>query len=204
MFDLVYRHCAAASIRLAPPAASPFALPPRGAPPTLTDVPKRLLQHLPVFTPLSDEERLALAPLLKRRTFKTGDVLIEQGVVAPALFILTSGVLAALQQHDGREIEVLRLAPGDCFGQASVMAGAVTTFKVKALTRAVVYEIAKDDIAPILTERPAVAAELSQIMMLREAAGKARLSELDRSDEQPETLGTRIAGRIKALFGNAG
>ena len=29
MFDLVYRHCAASSIRLAPPAAGAFALPPR-------------------------------------------------------------------------------------------------------------------------------------------------------------------------------
>jgi small-conductance mechanosensitive channel/CRP-like cAMP-binding protein len=201
VFDLVYRHCASASIRLAPPAGSAFALPPRGAQPDVTDIPARLLQHLPIFTPLSDDERLALAPRLKRKTFKAGDVLVEQGIVAPALFILTSGVLAAMQQHDGTEIEVLRLAPGDCFGQASVITGAVTTFKVKALTRTVVYEIAKDDIAPILQERPAVAAELSQIMMRREATGKARIGALDRADDPPETLGTRIADRLRVLFG---
>ncbi len=204
VFDLVYRQCLAASVRLAPPSGSPFALPPRGAPPDLTDLPKRLLQHLPVFTPLSDEERLTLAPMLKRRTFPAGDVLVEQGVVAPALFILTSGVLAALQKREGGEIEALRLAPGDCFGQASVMTGALTTFKVKALTRVVVYEIARDDIAPILKQRPAVAAELSQIMMRREAAGKARLGALDRSDEHTDTLTTRLADRIRGLFGSAG
>jgi CRP-like cAMP-binding protein len=201
VFDLIYRHCASASIRLAPPSGSAFGLPPRGALPDVTDIPKRLLQHLPVFTPLSDDERLALAPLLKRTIFKAGDVLIEQGVVAPALFILTSGVLAALQTHEGREIEALRLAPGDCFGQASVMTGAVTTFKVKALTRAVVYEIATDDIAPILKQRPAVAAELSQIMMKREAAGKAHLGALARHDERPARLSTQIADRLKALLG---
>jgi small-conductance mechanosensitive channel/CRP-like cAMP-binding protein len=204
VFDLVWRQCAAASIRLAPPSGSAFALPPRGALPDLTDMPKRLLQHLPVFTPLSDDERLALAPMLKRRTFNAGDVLLEQGIVAPALFILTSGVLAAMQQHQGGEIEALRLAPGDCFGQASVMTGAVTTFKVKALTRVIVYEIAKDDIAPILKQRPAVAAELSQIMMRREAAGKARLAALNSSDGHPETLTTRITDRIKGLFGLEG
>jgi small-conductance mechanosensitive channel/CRP-like cAMP-binding protein len=203
VFDLVYRHCASASIRVAPPSGSAFALPPRDAPPELTDVPKRLLQHLPIFTPLSDAERLALAPMLKRRIFKAGDVLVEQGIVAQALFILTSGVLAALQHNDGGEIEVLRLAPGDCFGQASVLTGAVTTFKVKALTKAVVYEIAKDDIAPILKERPAIAAELSQIMMRREAAGKARLGTFDRTGEHPEHLSTRIADRLKTLFGLA-
>lgn len=201
VFDLVFRHCASASIRLAPPSGSAYALPPRGALPDLTDVPKRLLQHLPIFTPLSDAERLALAPMLKRKTFKAGDVLVEQGIVAQALFILTSGVLAALQHNDSGEFEVLRLAPGDCFGQASVMTGAVTTFKVKALTRAVVYEIAKDDIAPVLKERPAIAAELSQIMMRREAAGKARLGTFDRTEEHPEHLGARITDRIKVLFG---
>jgi len=203
VFDLVYRHCASASIRLAPPSGSAFALPPRDAPPDLSDVPKRLLQHLPIFIPLSDAERLALAPKFKRRTFKAGDVLVEQGIVAQALFILTSGVLAALQHNDGEEIEVLRLAPGDCFGQASVMTGAVTTFKVKALTRAVVYEIAKDAIAPILKERPAIAAELSQIMMRREAAGKARLGTFNRAGEHPEHLSTRITDRLKVLFGLA-
>jgi hypothetical protein len=83
------------------------------------------------------------------------------------------------------------------------MTGAVTTFKVKALTRAVVYEIAKDDIAPVLKERPAIAAELSQIMMRREAAGKALLGTFDRTDEHPPNLRTQITDRLKVLFGLA-
>lgn len=204
VFDLVFRHCASANIRMAPPAGSAFALPPRAAPPDLTDIPKRLLEHLPVFSPLSDQQRTALAPLLKRKTFQAGEILVEQGVVARSLFILTSGVLAAFQLHEGGEVEVLRLGPGDCFGQASVMTGAVTAFKVRALTRVVVYEIAKDDIAPILKERPAVAAELSQMMMRREAAGKARLGALDAGGDQPESFRSRIADRLKVLFGAAG
>ena len=74
-------------------------------------------------------------------------------------------------------------------------------FKVKALTRAVVYEIAKDDLAPILKARPAIAAELGQIMAIREAAGKDRLSELDGIDLQEEHLATRLGERVRALFG---
>jgi hypothetical protein len=198
VFDHVFRHCASASIRLAPPSGSDLALPPRAAPP---DMPQRLLQHLPVFATLSDSERLALAPMLKRTTVKAGDVLVEEGVVAPSLFILTSGVLAALQRHDGTEIEALRLAPGDCFGQASVMSGAVTAFKVKALTRAVVYEIASGDIAPILRDRPAVAAELSRTMMAREAAGRARFDALDSGADRAPSLRARI---LNGLFGRTG
>jgi CRP-like cAMP-binding protein len=73
-------------------------------------------------------------------------------------------------------------------------------FKVTALTKAVVYEIAKDDIAPILKERPAIAAELGQILARREAAGKEHLQLLAHRDKHGETLAERLAERVKDLF----
>jgi small-conductance mechanosensitive channel/CRP-like cAMP-binding protein len=202
IFDLVYRHCASAGIRLAPPPGSPYVLPPRVVRDP-TGTPQRLLERLAIFAPLSDEERVALAPKMKRRTYKTGDILVEQGAVASALFILSSGVLATLQDSEAGEAEVMRLAPGDCFGEASVLTGAATIFKVTALTKAIVYEIAKDDLAPILKERPAIAAELGQILARREAAGKQRDAQLADLDRQGQTLAERLAGRVKTLFGLA-
>ena len=201
MFDLVYRHCLSAGIRLAPPFGSATMLPARGPPQDPGDVPLHLLQRLPMFMPLSPEERLELAPKMKRRTYKSGDTVVEQGVVATALVILTSGVLAALQHHDGHDVEVLRFAPGDSFCQSSMLTGAKTTFKVVALSRAVVYEISQVDIAPILKARPAIAAELALALARREAAGKSRLSELDETDNHSDNLAIRLADRMKLLFG---
>lgn len=201
VFDRVYRHCASAGIRLAPPPDSAMILPPRGPLSPQEDAPRRLLERLPIFLPLSNEDRLLLAPKMRRRTYKAGDTLLEQGIVTSALFILGSGVLAALQHHDGVDVEILRYAPGDCFGQASVLTGAMTVFKVKALTRAVVYEIGKDDLAPILKARPAIAAELGQIMAIRQAAGHDRLSELDGLDPHGDNLATRLGDHVRALFG---
>jgi small-conductance mechanosensitive channel/CRP-like cAMP-binding protein len=201
VFDLVYRHCLSARLRLGPPARSSLALSPRAARPGTDDIPARLLQRLAIFATLSEAERAALAPLLKRHVFKTGDVLVEQGVVAPALFVLASGVLAASQAQGDRQIDVMRLAPGDFFGQASVLNGAVTAFKVRALTRGTLYAIGREDIAPILKDRPAVATELGQIMVRREAAGKARLDETAPGESQTATFSTRVAERVKQLFG---
>jgi small-conductance mechanosensitive channel/CRP-like cAMP-binding protein len=200
VFDRVYRHCASAGIRLAPPANSSLHLPPQSPPREMGDVPKQLLERLPIFMPLSDDERLLLAPKMKRRTYKPGDILVQQGVVTSALFILGSGVLAAFQLHDGADAEVLRYAPGDCFGQASLLTGAMTDFKVQALTRSVVYEIAKDDLAPILKARPAIAAELGRMLTIRQAAGTHRLSELD-ADAKSDHLAIRLGDRVKAFFG---
>ena len=138
---------------------------------------------------------------MKRKTYKAGDVLVEQGARLPALLILTSGVLAALQQHDDSETEVLRLAPGDCLGQASVLTGAAATFKVIALTKAVIYEITKEDLAPILKERPAIAMELGQILAAREATGKSRAEAISEADKQSPNLAARLTDRMKVLFG---
>ena len=111
VFDLVFRHLASNGIRLAPPLGSAFSLPTIAARPGITDLPRRLLDQASIFAPLSDDERNALAPKMTRRTYKTGDVVVAQGSVAQALYILSSGVLVALQGHGTDIQEVLRLAP---------------------------------------------------------------------------------------------
>ena len=201
LFDLVFRHCASAGIRLAPPSGSPAPLAPRVPRPDAADMPRRLLDHLPIFAPLSEDERVQLAPKMRRRTHKAGDVLVKQGSVAQALFILTAGVLVAIQSDGTGEKEAMRFAPGDSFGEAGLLAGAATMFTIRALTKATVYEIAKIDLAPILKERPAIVAELGEILARRVAVGKARLEELADRDKPGETLATRLGQRVKDLFG---
>jgi small-conductance mechanosensitive channel/CRP-like cAMP-binding protein len=201
VFDRIFRHCAAAGIRIAPPSGSPFVLPPRPIGPGPADMPRRLLDHIPIFSPLSEPERIALAAKMTRRTYKAGDVLVKKGAVASALFILGSGVLVALQDLGDTEGEVVRLAPGDCFGEAGMLTGAPATFKVAALTRSIVYEIAKDELAPILKERPSIAADLGQILAQRVAVGKSLLEDLTLPDTHGGTLAARLAERVKILFG---
>lgn len=140
---------------------------------------------------------------MKRQTFALNNVLVEQGAVPHALFILSSGILAASQGHGKDETEVLRLAPGDCFGQSSVLTGAAARFQVKALTSVTVYEIAKEDLAPILKERLAIANELGQILARREAVGEALLDEIADHGTEDKSLAARLAEQMKAFFGLA-
>ena len=203
LFDLVYRHCVSAGIRQALPPQSASALPPPAVRRDPSEAPRRLLDHLPIFALLTDDERAALAPKLKRRAFKAGDVLIKPGAVAQALSILSSGALVASQDNgegtdDG---EVVRLGPGDCFGEAGVLTGAPSAFIVSALTRAVVFEIAKDDLAPLLKQRPAIAAELAQILARRQAASQERFKQNADRDRPGENLAERLAERVRHLFG---
>jgi small-conductance mechanosensitive channel/CRP-like cAMP-binding protein len=200
VFDRIYRFCASAGVRLAPPAASGLALPVR----SVMDpgaVPRRILDKLAIFALLSEDQRMQLAPKMSRRVFRTGETLLEQGVVPSCLSVLYSGVIAAVQLHGGKAVEIFRVAPGDCFAQAGVLTGAASLFKIRALTTSVVYEIGREDFAAILSETPAIAAELVQITARREAEGQHRLAAIDAALLTSESLSGRLADRIKLAFG---
>jgi CRP-like cAMP-binding protein len=202
LFDLVFRHCASAGIRLAPPVGSPITLPPHGVrPKNPVEASRRLLDHLPIFATLTDEERAALAPKLKRRTYRAGEVLIEAGLVTESLYMLTAGVLVAQRDGDGGNEEVVRFGPGDCFGEAGLLTGAATTFKVTAMTKVTVYEIAKGDLEPILSQRPAIAAELGQLLARRKVEENVRQGREPAHDRQHEKLSEHLAERMRKLFG---
>lgn len=203
VFDLVHRHCAAAGVRLAAPPESPVTLPARSGRETSDSTPRRLLERLPLFASLSEDERNTLAPKMKLRTCKADEIVAESGSVATSLSIIGNGVLVALQNGgpDKGEVEIVRLGPGDCFGQAGVLTGAPAAFKVKSLTRAALYEITKDDLAPVLKERPAIAAELGHILSRRTALGEKLREHQAEQASHEEDLAEWLTTRIRALFG---
>jgi CRP-like cAMP-binding protein len=53
-----------------------------------------------------------------------------------------------------------------------MLTGAPTTAKISALLPTTIYELAKDDLAPILEAQPAVAHELCQALAQRQRAGQ--------------------------------
>ena len=120
--------------------------------------------------------------------------------VSEVLSILTGGVVVALQDHGNSEEEVIRLGPGDFFGEAGVLAGTETPFTVKALTKVIVYEIAKADLAAVLKERPAIAAELSHILARRQALGQKLLEPQPNDHRHENDVADWVSSRIHHIF----
>jgi small-conductance mechanosensitive channel len=199
LFDLAFRHCTSAGIRLASPPGSPTPLLPRPAHPTPAEAARRLLEHLPIFTALTDEQRAALAPKFRGRTYRDGD-LLKAGVVSEALFVLTSGVLVAQREGSTEAEEVIRFGPGDYFGESGLLAGPPMPFKIVALTKATVFEITKSDLEPLLKQRPAIAGDPGQMLALDQAAEDAGAGSDVVQDGHGENLAVRLADRVRALF----
>src|SRR5438046_480147 len=109
LFDLIFRHVAAAGAVL----ASPF----EDSPKIERTAPERTLDLVAIFASLTPQERTAIAGKLKQASYELGEAVIEPGAVLQSLFIVGSGVLSATRNDGGGDRELLRLGPGDHFGE---------------------------------------------------------------------------------------
>jgi small-conductance mechanosensitive channel/CRP-like cAMP-binding protein len=200
VFDLIVRHLAVAGIDLAPAQNQPHGAGADQAVQRGKTGPERVLELVAIFASLTRDERQAIAAKLTQASYDQGETLVEPGTVLHALCIVGSGILSFTREASEGEIELLRLGPGDHFGEIGMLTGAPATAKISALLPATIYELAKDALSPILEARPAVAQELCQALARRQRAGQ-----LVTSSELAETvpahrLTTWFSERLHRLY----
>jgi small-conductance mechanosensitive channel len=172
VFDLIVRHLAGAGIALArAPNHSQWAGADQAAQRGQTG-PECVLELVAIFASLTRDERQAIVAKLTQASYEQGETLVEPGTVRHSLCIVGSGVLSFTREASDGESELLRLGPGDHFGELGMLTGAPATAKISALLPATIYELAKEDLSPILEARPAVAHELCQALARRQRAGQ--------------------------------
>jgi len=200
LFDLVFRHVAAAGAHLASPEDGADQA--GGEEPSNIEKtgPDRILDLVALFATLTPQERAAITTKLKRASYERGDTLVEPGTVLHSLFIVGEGVLSVTRGDSGGETEVLRFGPGDHFGEIGLLTGSSSGASVTALAPSIVYELSKTDLAPILEARPEIAQELSRALAHQQATGRALAApELDKT-EPTRNLNAWFSERIHELF----
>jgi CRP-like cAMP-binding protein len=160
-----------------------------------------LLERIPLFATLDAHEREHLASCLQPQIIKQKTRFIRQGENGRSLFIIREGALRVIVTDHDKEQEVARLQPGDYLGEASLLTGAVRNASVEALTDAIVYEIDKDALAPLIAARQTLADDLGGAMAARERArAEARAGT---GEHKPAGSLTQIANQIRAFFASA-
>jgi small-conductance mechanosensitive channel len=200
LFDLISRHLNAAGIELASTQGQSYWSSPMEAFPTPKTAGERALDLVSIFAALTADERQSLAAKLKPRTYDRGESLLEPGTVLHSLFIIGAGVLSLTRVMSEGEIELMRLGPGDHFGEIGLLTGAAAVGKISALVPTIVYELAKDDLAPILEARPPVAQELCRALARRQAAGQLIASPEIDADVPANRVAGWFSDRLHRLF----
>ncbi len=98
------------------------------------------------YTPLSLADWQKIAPYLKRREYKKGDVLLKEGMVCQHVYFLESGVLRYFIWKDGQDISKFFTLPPYCFtSQRSFTTETPTTENIEVLEDAVVWVMHRRD-----------------------------------------------------------
>lgn len=176
VYDLIWRHARAAGLQLAPPKEAPVVIlaapaPASASPARSTEL--RLLDTVPLFLSLSEEEKEELAKTMVRRTYRKGDLLCQQGAKLTSLNVIRNGVVSVSRHDEAGETELNRLSPGDYFGESGLFTGKGEIGTFRALTATVVYEVNQEGLAKLMHERPSIADEISVTLARQAATGSA-------------------------------
>ena len=126
-----------------------------------------LLHGLPLFGDFSEGERQELAGAMRPRTLPAGTAVVREGEPGDSLFLLAEGALEVRMAAIEAPIDLL--LPGAVFGEMSLLTGQPRSSTVLAVSEAVVLEIGRAQLDPILRRRPALAEGLAAIMTARQA-----------------------------------
>ncbi|MBO9127978.1 MULTISPECIES: mechanosensitive ion channel family protein [unclassified Rhizobium] len=196
IYDLIYRHARANGLKFAGPREA-FVLPAEVSSEAQTakhpGTPWRLLESIPLFATLTDDEKDALASSMTRRTYQKGSTIASKGSKLTSLMIMRTGVAARQRMEGGHLVDLARLSPGDLFGERGVLIDAAESGDTTALTFVVIYEVKKEDLAAVMRDRPALAEELG-ILLSRRMQEEEQLSNASALSHgtHPDTLATRI------------
>ncbi|MEO3475659.1 mechanosensitive ion channel family protein [Roseomonas sp. CAU 1739] len=175
----------------------------RRRPPAHDDAARRatLLGGMELLRPFTSAERSALAATMAETLLPQGAAVVRYGDAGSSLYVLAEGVLEVrIPRAGGSEVAVDRLFPGAVLGEGSLLTGQPRSATIIALTEAVVLELRKEDLDPVLRARPALLEGLTAIM----AARQARNSVAPDGQTAPSPAApTRedILARLRSFFG---
>lgn len=128
---------------------------------------KALLKNINLFTSLPDEDIDTLAKNLQVLTFVAGETVIRQGDRGDSMYVVAEGLLAVSIEDSGETIEVAKIAPGDFFGEMSLLLNEPRSASIVAASEAVIYELHREPLAEIFTHNPTCLDHLSEVLTAR-------------------------------------
>ena len=126
------------------------------------------LSRVPLFSPLSRQERQTIAACLTPRSYARHEVVIREGEPDRSLFLIAWGQAVVAQNYGTeREQALAVLAAGDFFGEMALVLRQPRSATVWALTRLEVLELSETAFCSLLEERPALSQAIEEIARKR-------------------------------------
>lgn len=119
------------------------------------------VRQLAVFKNLREDHALFLAPLIEAHSCKAGQVIIQQGLTADYLYIITHGrVEISYKPYDGNAITVTHIDEGGLFGWSAVVGSRLYTSSAIAISALECIRMRGDRLRKVCIEHPEAGREI--------------------------------------------
>jgi len=162
--------------------------------------PITILQEIDIFQPLADEIKNKLSENMNQKTYIPDDTIISQGEEGDSLFVIVEGSVAVKVSINNKDVEVDRMGAGAYFGEMALLTGEPRTASILAKTHCTLYEITKNDIAPLFEQYPKITEILSQALTKRTINREYKKDKYNASLIDKEELNSKFLSKISKYF----
>jgi len=166
-----------------------------------------MLEGVPFFQTLDGDERAAVAALMKEARFTAGATVFREKEPGGVLYVIRAGkVELSVVGEDGAKVVVDVLAPGEFFGEMSLLDGGGRSTSAVAVEEVEAYSLSREEFLGLLRRRADVALDVMAALARRfrktdELLRRKVPNPNEVADEQ-ETFGERVADGV-ARFGGS-
>jgi CRP-like cAMP-binding protein len=125
-----------------------------------------LLQHVPLFSGLSEDLLNAVADAGHKSFFEAGENIITEGEAGSTAYLIITGK-AGCPKFEGKEILVEDLWPGTLVGELGMLVETVHNVTVTAKERLRALAFHRDNFRVVMEEHPALAQHISEKLLVR-------------------------------------
>jgi CRP/FNR family cyclic AMP-dependent transcriptional regulator len=127
-----------------------------------------LLQNVPLFQQLSEDDLQGIAPLFTEKKEKKGSILFLEGDTGGELFLIKSGVVKIYRLDEAKEIILALFSDGDFFGEMSLISSGLTrSATAETLDACTLYVLKRSVFAQFMERSPKLILKLLETTMER-------------------------------------
>src|SRR3954471_12451039 len=131
--------------------------------------PQHFLQRIKLFSPLSPMECAEIVKVMKRRDFPPNQIIVREGAPGNSMFFITAGLVEVRKKDSATGIDFLltEMAPGQNFGEMSLLTGKPRTASVSALQPTTCAVLEQKDFQELFLQYPKMGLALTTILAER-------------------------------------
>lgn len=137
------------------------------------------LRQVSLFSGLSDDEVKELVAVVRRRTFRAGEVIFHRDDPGPVLYVIKEGkVKICLISPDGQEISLVVFGKGEYFGDMALLDGLPRSADAIAMEKTECFSLQRSDFHNAIMKNPKIAIQVLEELSKRLRSTDEHLEDL--------------------------